>query len=59
LKSAPKSEAVTVIDDLTKFLREAIKQVPSVRCAFGAAGIAAVGALITLFLGHGRPAIIV
>jgi hypothetical protein len=48
-----------VIDDLTKFLKEAIKQVPSVRYAFGAAGIAAAGALITLFLGYGRSAIIV
>lgn len=44
---------------LTKFLREAITQVPSVRYAFGAAGIAAAGALITLFLGYGRPAIVV
>jgi len=48
-----------VIPVLTKFLREAIAHVPPVRFAFGAAGIAAAGALITLFLGYGRPAIIV
>jgi hypothetical protein len=48
-----------MIADLTKFLKEAIKQVPSVRYAFGAAGIAAAGALITLFLGYGRSAVIV
>jgi hypothetical protein len=48
-----------MISSLTKFLREAVQQVPPVRYAFGAAGIAAAGALITLFLGYGRPAIIV
>jgi hypothetical protein len=48
-----------MIAELTRFLREAIKQVPSVRYAFGAAGIAAAGALITLFLGYGRPAVII
>jgi hypothetical protein len=48
-----------MIADLTKFLGEAVKQVPSVRYAFGAAGIAAAGALITLFLGYGRSAVIV
>jgi hypothetical protein len=48
-----------MISSLTKFLREAIAQVPPVRYAFGAAGIAAAGALITLFLGYGRPAIVV
>lgn len=48
-----------MISALTKFLREAVAQVPPVRYAFGAAGIAAAGALMTLFLGYGRPAIIV
>jgi hypothetical protein len=48
-----------MISTLTKFLREPIAQVPPVRYAFGAAGIAAAGALITLFLGYGRPAVIV
>jgi len=48
-----------MISNLTRFLREAIEQVPSVRYAFGAAGIAAAGALITLFLGYGRSAVIV
>jgi hypothetical protein len=48
-----------MIGDLTKFLKEAVRQVPSVRYAFGAAGIAAAGALIVLFLGYGRSAVIV
>jgi hypothetical protein len=48
-----------MISSLTRFLREAITQVPSVRYAFGAAGIAAAGALITLFLGYGRPAVVI
>jgi hypothetical protein len=48
-----------MISTLTKFLREAVTQVPPVKYAFGAAGIAAAGALITLFLGYGRPAVIV
>jgi hypothetical protein len=48
-----------MISALTKFLREAVKKVPPVKYAFGAAGIAAAGALITLFLGYGRPAVIV
>lgn len=56
---SPRQWCEDVISTLTKFLREAVQQVPPVRYAFGAAGIAAAGALITLFLGYGRPAIIV
>jgi hypothetical protein len=56
---ALKGKTDDMIPTLTKFLREVAQQIPPVRYAFGAAGIAGAEGLPTLFLGYGRPAIIV
>lgn len=45
--------------DLVPFILHATKQVPAVKFALGVAAVAAAGALITAWVGHGQAAIII